>query len=395
LCWGLVVPLTRKLLFHQGSSGTPVKTPAEDYRVTAAALWLPDGTSAVRVASGAVFGSGTPGFSACQVVPGSGQVTVKPGRVVVQGNTVGQGAYTGTIDTDQVRTLAAATVGPGLPSAGQFKGGRVLIRVYDQLYGDGQDGWDVEVHQGASAASAGAAALPALPSTGSLLQVQTYTVNSSGTLTLTGTTPFVSPLGSIQPVVADGLTAVGHDGASGVFDGQYRDRARRLERWSASPAAWYPTTTVRSVYDGVYQSTTQTLVSGLQQWMPVFFQSPLTTPKASQAMWSAAQPSRMTAPIRGFYVFTGGVVFDPDSRGDRGARFALNGTAVVYGTTARVKASDQAATSVPVRTSVMLLAAGDYIELQAVQTCTINLNTGLNLATGEVSSLWGYLLEEA
>jgi hypothetical protein len=208
------VPLPRKMLFHQGTVATPVKTPAEDTRLSLGGLWTPSGVDALQVRSGVVVGTGASGgFSAAQVVAGTGQVTVKPGRVVVQGATANQGAYEGVIDADTVRTLAAATVGAGLPAAGQFKAGRVLVRVYDQLYGDAQDAWDVEVHMGAAAATAGAAVLPTMPA--SAVQLRTFTVDSAGAITLGGFPTWTSTAGGILPV--DAL-----DTGAPARDGQYR-----------------------------------------------------------------------------------------------------------------------------------------------------------------------------
>lgn len=203
--------LARKMLFHQGLVTAPVKTPAEDYRLTTGGLWAPEGTDALKVRSGVVAGPGAPGFTACQVVAGGGQVTVKPGRVVVQGAAANQGHYEGTIDADQTRTVAAATIGAGLPAAGQFKAGRVVVRVYDQLYDGGAvDGWDVEVHLGSSAASAGAAGLP--PVVGNSFTLRTFTVDSAGAITLGGATPYTAPGGGRLPVTAATRPAAPFDG---------------------------------------------------------------------------------------------------------------------------------------------------------------------------------------
>jgi hypothetical protein len=222
------VPLSRKMLFHQGSSSVPVKTSAEDTRLSLAALWTPDPSNAVKVRQGVVNGPGaTSAFAPCQVVAGSGQVTVKPGRVVIQGSATSQGAYVGTIDTDTVRTVAAAAVGAGLPSAGQFKAGRVIVRVYDQLYdGGSRDDWDVEIHCGSAAATPGAAALPAVVNNS--LQLRTFTVDSAGAVTLAGAADYTTPRGGI-PVVPQA------DNFPGAYDGQYRDViGLGLQRWSAS-----------------------------------------------------------------------------------------------------------------------------------------------------------------
>src|SRR5256885_338403 len=98
------------MLAHQGVTGTPVKIPAEDFRLNQGALWTPDGADAIKVRSGVVWGPvapGSPGGTAGWThVTGAGEITVQPCRVVIQGQAAGQGHYVGTLDAAAVRTMA-------------------------------------------------------------------------------------------------------------------------------------------------------------------------------------------------------------------------------------------------------------------------------------------------
>ena len=228
----MTTPLqSRKILFQQGVTGALVTHPAEDVRLTGGGLWSPDALDAMKVRTGIVAGRGLAGAAPCSVEAGSGQLVIRPGRFVIQGSTALQGHYEGTIDQALTRTLSTAQVGSGLPGAGQFKAGRVIVRVYDQLYGDAKDGWAVEVHMGAAAATAGAAAYPTMPS--SSLQLATFTVNSAGAITLGATLPsFTVPRGGVLPVDAS-------ENGVGAYTGQYRDHAvMGLQRWNGT--AWAP-----------------------------------------------------------------------------------------------------------------------------------------------------------
>ncbi len=221
--------MTRKILFQQGINGVPVNHPAEDVRLSSGSQWTPAAGDPLRVRSGVVAGSGSTSATPCEVTAQTSQVTVGTGRFVIQGSTALQGHYEGTVDAANVRTLSSATVGAGLPGSGEFKAGRVLIRVYDQLYGDTQDGWDIEVHMGAAATTVGGAALPALPTNS--LQLKTFTVDSAGVITLGAAAVVLTvPRGAVLPVSST-------DVAAGAHIGQYRDHPTRgLERWDG---AWW------------------------------------------------------------------------------------------------------------------------------------------------------------
>lgn len=184
--------MTRKPLFLQGPAASPVLHPAEDTRLNLASLWTPDGADGVKVRSGAVWGpyagGGAP-LSVFALVANPGQINVRPGRWVIQGTVASSGAYVGTVEA----TTAATVPSGSWPAAGQYKAGVIAIHVYDTVYGDSQDGWAIEVPVGASASTAAAAVPPAVPNNS--LQLGTFTIDSSGNVSITATPKYTAPNG--------------------------------------------------------------------------------------------------------------------------------------------------------------------------------------------------------
>jgi len=219
--------LTRKPLFLQGTVAAPVRTSAEDTRVALGGLWTPEGSDPIRVRSGIVAGGGNP----CAVTsPSAGNLQVAPGRLLIQGPVAGQGAYLGAITA--AITRRPADYG-GLPTAGQFKGGVIYARVYDQQYGDQADGWQVDILLSSAqlTANAAAAAIPAVPAGGVLLR--NFVVTSAGAFTLSGEPKFTVPLGGILPIYAS------ESGSPGSYGGQVRRHPTNgLERWTGT--GWVP-----------------------------------------------------------------------------------------------------------------------------------------------------------
>lgn len=194
--------LPLKPLFLQGTVAAPVKTPAADTRLALGGLWTPDGADAIKVRSGVVWGpSSAAGTTPCGVYTSgtAGTLNINPGRLVIQGPTEQQGAYLGAITALTPRRVADFG---GLPTAGQFKAGRVIARVYDQLFGDPVDGWTVELLLGSPATTAAGAVFPPLPA-GALL-LRNFTVDSNGAFTLSGTPTYTTPAGT--PVVCTSTT---------------------------------------------------------------------------------------------------------------------------------------------------------------------------------------------
>lgn len=217
--------LPRKLSVQQGTTAAPVKTPAEDWRLNDGALWTPGSGSQLQERSGVVAGTGpSVGVEPLAVTAAAGGVfTVQPGRFFVQGSSPLQGGYLGTIDQSTVRTIA----GSDLPAGGSYKAGYLGIKVYDQVYGDTQDGADVIYLLGASAATVNATAAPQLPS--GFLELRAFTIDSTGTVTFGSyLPPLTVPRGGVLPVRAT-------DAGNGAYLDQYRGHATRgLERWDGT-----------------------------------------------------------------------------------------------------------------------------------------------------------------
>lgn len=222
-----VAQLPRKPLFLQGTVAVPVKTSAEDTRVALGGLWTPEGTDPIRVRSGIVAGGGNP---LAVTSPSAGNLSIAPGRLLIQGPVAGQGAYLGAVTA--ALTRRPADYG-GLPTAGQFKSGTIYARVYDQNYGDTVDGWGIELLLSASqlTANAATAAMPAVPAGGVL--IKNFVVTSAGAFTFSGVPKLTVPLGSVLPI------DVSEAAVAGSYADQYRSHPTEgLQRWSGT--AWGP-----------------------------------------------------------------------------------------------------------------------------------------------------------
>lgn len=104
----------------------------------------------------------------------------------------------------------------------------------------------------------------------------------------------------------------------------------------------------------------------------------------THTMWDAGTPSRVTAQYPGYYFITGGVATVVNDTSYRYARIAVNGTTITDGNTA-VDPVPSISTRVPVRSTIIRLGIGDYVELYAQQATGGGLNTGT--AAGDASSL--------
>jgi hypothetical protein len=216
-----MVNLPRMLLAQQGSDA---KVPAEDFRLALTALLQAGSSTALDALSGVVVGSGTGTGIGCDVdSPSASNLRVQPGNFVIQRSTTNGGAYVGTIDA---ATTVAVTP---LPPASQFKAGYLLARAFDEAYGDASDLGTVEIALGAAATTLASVVYPTIP-TNSLV-LAGFTVTSAGTITLTSSAVRVTTRGGITPVLATDTTP-------GAFDGQWRDLAGALQRWSQAGASW-------------------------------------------------------------------------------------------------------------------------------------------------------------
>lgn len=221
--------MPRKLLVQQGTTTNPVKTPAEDWRLATGGLITPSINSTLGVHFGVVPGVAPPGVTRPLEVTVSGLTafTINPGHFTVGSSVALAGPFFGVVDSAVVRRIASVD----LPGSGQYKFGYLFIHVYDQTYGDAQDGFDIEYLLGAAAASAAAAAAPSIPASYSFLQLAAFTVDSTGAITLNPFVPrAVVARGGILPVQAT-------DTDAGAYVGAYRDHPTAgLQRWSGT--AW-------------------------------------------------------------------------------------------------------------------------------------------------------------
>lgn len=89
--------------------------------------------------------------------------------------------------------------------------------------------------------------------------------------------------------------------------------------------------------------------------------------------------SRYTAPKAGKYELAGGVAYAGSAAGQRWSRWAKNGVDLP-GSGANMDATAAGQALLVARTILVVLAAGDYIELQALQSSGGNLDTYVGVA---------------
>lgn len=190
-------------------------------RLSGGAPFRPGATGVLGV-SGVL--AGPPNTMGELALPNNTSVTVQAFRAVIQNTQdATQGQY--EVTNDAAVTLGAAD---GFPAqdATQFRRAYVLVAVDDsQVSGVASsattDRARLYVLGGALAATAGAAALPALPN--NPLALGELLVPPTGqTVTLTPYNPRTTTRGGILPVLVDGSTVTGHDGAPPGHDGQAR-----------------------------------------------------------------------------------------------------------------------------------------------------------------------------
>ncbi|MFD5591935.1 hypothetical protein ACWC9X_08645 [Streptomyces asoensis] len=197
----------------------------EDTRLTPVGTWTPE--TEIRTRAGVIPG-GKP-FAATGAGAMSLQIAV--GRAVVQG-TDAQGAYPVVVDAPEVLTFRDGEA--------QFdRIDTVVLHVYDGLFDeDDQTLAAVEIIKGEGASPPTAPTLPSacLP----LWDVRVPAGASAGV----GGINWSSALTDRRryTTAAGGIVPQGAGSFDGAYDGQYRDNAGKLERWSATAAAWqtYP-----------------------------------------------------------------------------------------------------------------------------------------------------------
>jgi hypothetical protein len=174
-----------------------------------------------------------------------GNITVKPFRAVVQCSLdAAAGQYLVVNDADAVFATTAQ-------HATQFRKGLVVIDVDDsQVNGVASsattDRARLYLLDGALAATSGAAALPALPD--SSLALGEYLIPPTGqAITITPYNPRTTNRNAVLPVLVDGSTVSGHDGAAPAHDGHTRWHPTNGLQTGRS-GAWRPPTSFRGFY---------------------------------------------------------------------------------------------------------------------------------------------------
>ena len=95
----------------------------------------------------------------------------------------------------------------------------------------------------------------------------------------------------------------------------------------------------------------------------------------SSAMWAPSpNPTRIVAPVAGWYRLTGGISFGSNANGRRAAAWYVQGVGI--STTNVIFAPTAASTcAIPATSPVVNLTAGQYVELRAFQDSSVAINT--------------------
>lgn len=103
---------------------------------------------------------------------------------------------------------------------------------------------------------------------------------------------------------------------------------------------------------------------------------------------TSVNTSRATAVYPGWHQCSGATSFEADATGQRGARWAKNGTAIDAGEVL-INTTGAFGPSVAARTKQIFLNVGDYVELQAYQNRGSALNTSvLSTSQAGMSVRW-------
>lgn len=139
----------------------------------------------------------------------------------------------------------------------------------------------------------------------------------------------------------------------------------------------------------VRQSTLQTLTHN--NWASLIFQQDDIDTHNGHLTGLTDNQRRYTCPTGwgGVYEFGGGVAFAANGTGQRWCRWARNGTEL-NGSGANMDAAAAGQTLLVARTIQVALVPGDYVELQALQTSGINVDTyvGVGYAQSTMTVKW-------
>ncbi|WP_031010634.1 hypothetical protein [Streptomyces sp. NRRL F-5727] len=273
--------------------------------------------------------------------PGTMTASVAPGRALIQ-STEAAGAYPVSLDT-------AMTITFGDGNAANPRIDLVVLRIYDAAVdGGAETKGAIEIIQGAAAATPVVPTVPAaaIP----LAQVRVPAGASAGSGGIDWGTALTDRR---TGTVAVGGILVGAPTAPGSYPGQFRDGGRGIERWNGS--SWMPTEErhyVNVTKSGTYALSANTYTS--IQWS--------AAPSRTDAvMWSAAQPTRLVAPVTGFYIAYAAQTWPGGANSCR-TRIRINGdenNTVMMSYIAASTGGQGDASALPLN-----MAAGDYIEMQ-------------------------------
>lgn len=126
----------------------------------------------------------------------------------------------------------------------------------------------------------------------------------------------------------------------------------------------------------VRQTSAQTLTNATPTALTFQAEDFDDDPTGGSGHSTVSNTSRYTANYPGWYMCAGGICFATNASGRRGTRWAVNGTAI-NGTEAFGPAYSAATTSMPSRTLLIFLNAGDYVELFGYQESGGNLATAI------------------
>jgi hypothetical protein len=214
----------------------------KNLRLAAGAAFRSAAAGGVQGTSGVLYGPA--GAMGELTLNSNTSLTIAPFRAVVQNTQdVTQGQYLISNDAAVTATTAVTAGLPTVPAqdASQFRRAYVAAYVADsQVTGVASsattDRAVLDILPGALAATAGAAGYPAVPAN-ALLLGELLLPPAGQTVTVTPYNQRTTTRGGVLPVIADGGTRPGHDGAPGLFVGEPRDHPTfGLQRWTGT--AW-------------------------------------------------------------------------------------------------------------------------------------------------------------
>lgn len=251
------------------------------------------GASGVLGLSGVL--SGPPNTMGELALTSSTVLSVQPFRAVIQSS------LDATAGQYQAINDAAVNLGVTAQHASQFRRSLVVVRVDDsQVSGVPSsavtDRAVLEVIDGPLGATA-AVALPALPN--NALALGEILIPPAGqTVTLTPYNPRTTTRGGVLPVLADGSTYPGHEGAAPNHDGAVRWHPLYGLQVGRN-GVWAPP--VQGLAQRIVKNATQTITNA---WQLITWDGPdLNLSPNSAGMWGAGTTGNnsLTAAVRGIY----------------------------------------------------------------------------------------------